>query len=207
MLLLKHINKAVIITGSPQNTERWDYPLEALREIILNMIVHRDYRSSYDSIVKIFDNKIEFYNPGGLPADISIEDLLTNNYRSNPRNKIIADFCKDLGLIEKYGSGIQRILNAFKVYKLPAPEFKLISGGFNVTVFVSDYDRVTDRLTMNQREILELLEKNAFQSANDLSKSIGISRRKILENIKKLKDLELLSRIGDNKKGYWQVVK
>jgi ATP-dependent DNA helicase RecG len=75
------------------------------------MVVHRDYRLSSDSIVKIFDNKIEFYNPGRLPASISIEDLISNNYRSTPRNKLLADFFKDLGLIEKYGSGIQRIIN------------------------------------------------------------------------------------------------
>jgi ATP-dependent DNA helicase RecG len=50
----KHINKEIIITGQPQNTPKWQYPLEAIREVILNMIVHRDYRSSSDSIVKIF---------------------------------------------------------------------------------------------------------------------------------------------------------
>ena len=68
------------------------------------MIVHRDYRSASDSVVKIFSNKIEFYNPGRLPENITVEDLLSNNYISTPRNKLIADFCKNLGLIEKYGS-------------------------------------------------------------------------------------------------------
>ncbi|PKP45348.1 MAG: AAA family ATPase [Bacteroidetes bacterium HGW-Bacteroidetes-11] len=107
----KHINKEVIITDKPHNIQKWQYPIEAIREIIINMVVHRDYRLSSDSIVKIFDNKIEFYNPGRLPASISIEDLISNNYRSTPRNKLLADFFKDLGLIEKYGSGIQRIIN------------------------------------------------------------------------------------------------
>jgi len=94
----KHINKEVIITGISRNTQKWQYPIEAIREIVINMIVHRDYRLASDSIVKIFDNKIEFYNPGRLPDTISIQDLLNNNYRSTPRNKLLADFFKDFGL-------------------------------------------------------------------------------------------------------------
>lgn len=93
----KHINKEVIITEKAQNTQRWQYPLEALREIVMNMIVHRDYRFASDSIVKIFDHKIEFYNPGRLPEQITEEDLRNNNYKSTPRNKLIADFCRNIG--------------------------------------------------------------------------------------------------------------
>jgi len=77
----------------------------------MNMIIHRDYRSSSDSVVKIFDHKIEFYNPGRLPETITITDLHNNTYQSTPRNKLLADVFKNLGHIEKYGSGIQRIIN------------------------------------------------------------------------------------------------
>jgi ATP-dependent DNA helicase RecG len=80
----KHINKEIIITGQPRNTEKWQYPLEAIREIVINMIIHRDYRSASDSIVKIFDDRIEFYNPGKLPDSITVEDLLSNSYKSTP---------------------------------------------------------------------------------------------------------------------------
>ncbi|MDR2835265.1 MAG: putative DNA binding domain-containing protein, partial [Bacteroidales bacterium] len=134
----KHINLEIIITGEAQNIQKWQYPLEAIREIVLNMIVHRDYRSSSDSIVKIFNDKIEFYNPGKLPDDITIEDLLSNNYISNPRNKAVADFFKNLGWIEKYGSGIGRIKDYFKEAGLPEPKFGNISDGFKVTIFVPE---------------------------------------------------------------------
>lgn len=120
----KHINKEIIITGEARNTQKWQYPLEAIREIVINMIIHRDYRASSDSIVKIFDNYIEFYNPGKLPDEISIDDLLNNNYKSTPRNKLIADFCKNTALIEKYGSGIQSVIKYFKNANIPVPEFK-----------------------------------------------------------------------------------
>lgn len=135
----KHINQEVVITGEAKNIPRWQYPLDAVREIVLNMIIHRDYRASSDSIVKIFNHKIEFYNPGRLPETITVEDLLSNNYKSSPRNKLIADFCKSLGLIEKYGSGIRRILHALQQNGLPAPKFQNIADGFMVTIYDAEY--------------------------------------------------------------------
>src|SRR4030067_3665915 len=131
----KHINKAYIITGRPQRKERWDYPLDAIREIVINAIIHRDYTSTADSIIKVFDDKIQFFNPGGLPEGITIEKLLKGNYISDARNKKVAEVFKAAGLIERYGSGINRILNAFKDYGLFPPEFEEMTPGFMVTVY------------------------------------------------------------------------
>ncbi|MBI5756855.1 MAG: AAA family ATPase [Nitrospirae bacterium] len=142
----KHINKAYIITGRPQREERWDYPLDAIREIVINAIIHRDYTSTADSIIKVFDDKIQFFNPGGLPEGITIEKLLKGNYVSNARNKKVAEVFKAAGLIERYGSGINRILNAFKAYGLPPPEFKEITPGFMVTVYKA-VSKVTPQVT------------------------------------------------------------
>ena len=94
----KHINRAYIITGNPQREERWDYPLDAVREIVLNAIIHRDYSSSSDTIIKVFDNWIEIYNPGKLPTGLTIEKLLSGDYRSTLRNRKIADMFKEVGL-------------------------------------------------------------------------------------------------------------
>lgn len=192
----KHINKEIIITGSAYNTERWQYPLEAIREIVLNMVIHRDYCSASDSIVEVYDNKIEFFNPGMLPDDITVDDLMNNRYKSTPRNKMVADFCKDLGLIEKYGSGIRRVITLFKEAGLPLPKFEQISGGLNVTVYSKTFeggdsdevidkgigrvgDRVGDKLSETQKRILSLMQQNPSVSAQRLSEEIGISKRKI----------------------------
>ncbi|MDR3366938.1 MAG: putative DNA binding domain-containing protein, partial [Prevotellaceae bacterium] len=69
-----------IITGKAQREERYDYPEEAIREIVLNMIVHRDYYDSGDSIIKIFDDRIEFFNPGNLSEGLTVERLLSDAY-------------------------------------------------------------------------------------------------------------------------------
>lgn len=192
---------------------RWQYPLEAIREIVMNMIIHRDYRLASDSIVKVYPDKIEFYNPGRLPDNITVEDLLANNYKSTPRNKQIADFCKDLGIIEKYGSGIRRILDYFRKEKQKLPLFGNISDGFMVTVFS---DKVGDKvgeekevvyLSTNQHRILELLTMNSRLSATELSENLGISKRKIETNLAVLKSKGFLERIGSPKSGYWKINK
>ena len=209
----KHINLEVIITGNAQNIQKWQYPMEAVREIVLNMIIHRDYRSSSDSIVKIFNDKIEFYNPGRLPDTISIEDLLSNNYKSTLRNKKIAEFFKDLGLIEKYGSGIGRIVNYFKNEGLPVPEFRNISDGFQVTVFARNQFNVTENVTENvaenpsvrEEKILELIKRNQKITYSKLSKQLSVTRMTIIRDIQTLKAKGLIERIGPDKGGYWKV--
>ncbi len=215
----KHINKEVIVTAQPHNVQKWQYPIEALREIITNMIVHRDYRLTSDSIVKIFNHKIEFFNPGRLPDTITVEDLLNNHYRSTPRNKLLADIFKDLGLIEKYGSGIQRIINYFKEEQLPAPEFQNISDGFMVTVFAKDYKEVVDNVPGNVpgnapenvpekriTVIMDLIKLDTSISMLELAKKIGVDHKTIKRDIAKLKSLGLLRRIGPAKGGHWEVL-
>jgi len=133
-----------IITGEPQRTERFDYPPDAIREIVINMIVHRDYRDSSASIIKIFDNKIEFYNPGNLYGGITIEDLLSGNYTSKTRNKLIAKAFKEIGLIERYGSGIMRVRRICKEYGINEPKFEEIFNGFKVTLFKQKLDVIKD---------------------------------------------------------------
>ena len=174
------------------------------------MIVHRDYRSSSDSIVKVFDNKIEFYNPGRLPENITVDDLLSNNYKSTPRNKLIADFLKSLGLIEKYGSGIKRIVDYFTEENLPSPEFKNISDGFMVTVFSGKHFSFSENVTENVTEkrkiaIFNLIKDDNKISTTQIAKKLNVARRTIARDINLLKNNGIIKRIGPDKGGYWEV--
>ena len=176
----KHINKAYIITGNPHREERWEYPMSSLREIVINAIVHRDYTSTSDSIVKIFDDRIEIYNPGLLPSGLTVEKLLTGDYLSSIRNRKIADMFKEIGLIEKYGTGIRRILNGFADYGLPAPQFEEISGGFRVTAFKStildDTEQVTPEVTPEVERLLSICAEP--KSRVELQQIMGLSDEK-----------------------------
>jgi ATP-dependent DNA helicase RecG len=206
----KHINKEIIITGSPRNIQKWQYPLEAIREIVTNMIVHRNYRSSSDSIVKVYDHKIEFYNPGRLPDSITIDDLILNNYKSTPRNKLIADFCKTLGVIEKYGSGIQRVIQHFRERGLPSPEFKNISDGFMVTVFSGYSSKKSNNVPENvpekrQIEILNLIRKDNRISMKEIAVILNVNIKTIKRDIQKLKNANKIIRKGPDKGGLWEI--
>jgi predicted HTH transcriptional regulator len=106
------------------------------------------------SIVKIFDDRIEIYNPGKLPEGLSVEKLLSGDYISTIRNKKVAEIFKEAKIIEKYGSGILRILEGFAAHGLQAPKFEEIGIGFRVTAFkeTAKNDRIKDRLNDRIKE-------------------------------------------------------
>lgn len=182
----KHINKAVLVTGRLENTERWQYPLDAIREIVLNMVVHRDYRSSTDSVIKVFDDRIEFFNPGTLPDGLTVDALLSGNYRSTPRNRSVATLFKELGLIEKYGSGIRRILDLCQAQGLPAPLFENTRQGFVATLFAAnltptattqDAKQDTTQDTAQVEALVKALGPGEHLSRVELMERLGLANR------------------------------
>ena len=221
--LRKHINKGIIITDrQTQNIQRWEYPLDALREIVLNMIVHRNYRSTSESVIKVFQDHILFYNPGKLPDNITVEQLMQNEYVSTPYNKQIAAIFKEMGEIERYGTGIKRVREMFADYGLPAPEWKLMPGGVGVCVYSATFiskdakkepksenavENAVEKLTGNQRQILSLMRDNPSVSKAELSVALGIHISNIDRNIQKLRNNGYINRIGPAKGGHWQVLK
>ncbi|NQE44576.1 hypothetical protein C5S31_00965 [ANME-1 cluster archaeon GoMg2] len=150
----KNINVRFVITGKPQREEIWEYPLDALREAIINAICHRDYADNADIQIKIYDDRITIWNPGGLLPGMTIEELYDPNHSSKPRNKLIAQTFYDVGLIERYGSGIQRIMNACKSSNLPMPVFEEKFGGFLVIFHKDIYtEEYLKELELNERQI------------------------------------------------------
>jgi ATP-dependent DNA helicase RecG len=207
----KHLNKSYIITGDKQRQERWDYPLESLREIVINMIVHRDYTVSTDSVIKIFTDRIEFYNPGGLMGGLTIEQLLRGNYISAIRNKQIATLFKEAGIIEKYGSGIKRIIEAIRSYKMPEPLFEEIQNGFRVTVFKATQkaaQKTTQKTTQKKstrERVIEELKLNSKITREELATLLGKSQSTIKEHLSRLKAAGRVVRVGSDRDGYWKV--
>ena len=182
-------------------TQGWQYPLDAIREIVLNMIIHRDYTSVSNSIVKIFPDHILFFNPGTLPDTITIEQLRNNQYISTPRNRQIAKTAKEMGWIEHYGTGIRRVRKMFFDYGLQEPQYEIMSGGMVVTVFGLKSETVEKTV----EKILDIIADNPQITQTELVKITGLTRRGIEWNISKLKSENLLERIGADKGGYWKV--
>jgi ATP-dependent DNA helicase RecG len=174
------------------------------------MIVHRDYTHHGNSSVKIFPDRIEFFNPGRLSDQISIADLLEGSYVSDCRNKQVARIFKEIEWIERYGTGIRRIKDYFKEYGSSEPVFENFQHGFRVTAYALHRDvteKLGEKLGENQKKIIELMQNNSFVTISELSEQIQISETAIQNNIAKLKSLGLISREGPDKGGYWKVLK
>ena len=117
--------------GEIYRQERWEYPLEAVREALINAIIHLDYAILGSDIkVAIYDDMLEITSPGPLPDSLPIEELGTG--RNEIRNRILAPIFKDLKLIEAWGSGIQKMLDELADY--PEIELKLQEAGHTFQV-------------------------------------------------------------------------
>lgn len=194
-----------------------EIPDIALREAIINAVCHRDYFEKGASVmIEIFDDRVEISNPGGLPSGLDAKEFGT---KSVVRNPIIASLLNRADYIEQIGTGINRIKNAVKEHGQGSVEFYY--NNFFVVTFTRT-KKVTEKvgeevgkkvgeevgksLTKNQRLIIKSMVENPNISAKDLSDIIGISKRKIEENISKLKKKELIKRIGSPKGGYWEII-
>ena len=199
----KHISKRFIISGKPERDEVWEYPLEAVREIIINMIVHRDYRSQNDSTIKIFENKIEFFNPGSLPAGVEIQDILSGRMASNPRNKQIASIFKEAGIIEKYGSGIKRVRQAMKDAGSPNPLFETIADNFKVTLFP-----VGEIKNGGVNKLLDFIKANPGIKTKEIKTALDLPQRTVERLLKQLRDnMEIKFQGAPKTGGYYAIDK
>lgn len=150
----RHISVRYEFEGKPRRKEVWEYPLEALREAVINAIVHRDYTAPSNVQVEIYDDRIDIWNPGRLLPGITIDDLYKKAHKSVIRNKLIAQAFYDIGYIEKYGSGTIKIIDLCKQHGIPSPEFKEAFGGFSV-VFRKDIytEEYLEELGLNERQV------------------------------------------------------
>ena len=107
--------------GEVYRKDRWEYPLEAIREALVNAVIHRDYAIlGSDVKVAIYDDILEITSPGALPDSLPIEEL--GSGRSEIRNRVLTPIYKDMKLIEAWGSGIRKMYDELTDY----PEIELI---------------------------------------------------------------------------------
>ena len=112
--------------------ETLEYPFNAVRELVVNSVAHRDYNAQGDCIhVNIFSNQLEVTSPGGLPGPITVDNLLQARFSRNP---IIVQVLADLGFVERLGYGLDRVVAVMRENLLPPPQFEETTGVFRVTL-------------------------------------------------------------------------
>jgi len=214
LLLTKYL-KAIISYEGIQRVETYPVPEEALREAVLNAIAHKDYGSGIPIQISVYDDRVMLWNPGQLPPDWTVERL-TGKHSSQPFNPDVAGAFFRAGMIEAWGRGIERIIDACRMATTPVPVFRYEQTGLWVEFAfggASMPDQQTARRTREKtrgktrEKIIASIAADSLITIEELADQIGITAKGIEWQINKLKQEGRLKRVGSAKGGHWQVNK
>ena len=168
--------------------EKLVYPYGALREALLNAIIHREYFVSSEIQIRVYEDKLVIGNEARL-QDITVEDL-SRPHPSRPHNKLIADVFYKAGFIESWGRGTQRIIDKCVAEGLPAPvyEYKMVFLYLNFS-----NERINERineLTEMEQKIYDLIRLEPQVRQSDLAVRLNLTEQYVRKIIKRLKDSE-----------------
>jgi ATP-dependent DNA helicase RecG len=192
-----HIEMSGEINGL-QRDDHYRFPLGAIREALVNAMIHRDYSISGSNIkFAIFDSRIEVTSPGALPKAMVISDLSSG--RSEVRNKVLARFFKEIRFIEQWGTGIARMTKACLDHGLKPPKFQETGLFFKVI-----FSKKKKNSTAWKDQLLELLEEKPSISAEQCADVLNKSSRTIERQLAKFREDKMISRKGGTR-GVWIV--
>ena len=204
----KNINVRFVMTGRPAREEIWEYPLEAVREALINAVCHRDYTVPSNTDVRIYDDELIVWSPGGLPIGIAIENLY-KPHSSVLRNKGIGGIFYDIGLIEQWGSGIDKMRKACVKAGIPEPQFEEYQG-FRVTFRKDIYtEEYLGRLGLHERQIKAVMyvkEKGKITN-KEYQKLANVIKKTASRDLADLVKKEVFDQIGTTGKGTFYILK
>jgi predicted HTH transcriptional regulator len=191
--------------GAVRRRERWNLPPVAVREAVINAVAHADYAQRGGPIrVAIFDDRLEVENPGLLPFGLTVEDLPRGV--SKLRNRVIGRVFHALGLVEQWGSGVQRMTSACREMGLGPPRFEEVATRFRVTLFTERVGRPA--LDEKDRAIVEALTGGKGLVTSDIAEAIGLTPRATRTRLARLVGSGLLREVGtgpqDPKRRYFR---
>lgn len=179
--------------GRMQREDIPQYPAVAIREAVMNALLHTDYAMTGCHIqVAIFSDRIEFTNPGGLPFGQTIEKALSGSSRI--RNRVIARVFRELHLTEQWGSGLRRIMETCKAQGLKSPLIEELNNQFRLTLYSEQIREIAVRPW--GKKLLEYLKKGNTVSAKSAMKLWKVSARTTRVRLKQLQEEGVIVRIG-----------
>jgi ATP-dependent DNA helicase RecG len=214
----KFLSRPVDFIGM-QRIEKDEYPVAALREMLLNALVHRTYMGAHVQL-RVYDDKLSIWNEGGLPLGLTLEEL-KGEHNSRPRNPKIAEACFKAGYIDTWGRGTLKIINACKEAGLTEPMLEEINGGIAITLFKkadgSHSETIRKPFGNNSEAIrkqfgkeiahaFEVITKHPDYSAEQIASEISKTARTVEKYIAKLKAAGFLKRQGAKLGGYWEII-
>lgn len=188
-----------ITSAQLERKEIWDYPREAIREALVNALIHRDYfKKGQQVVVKVYDDHLWMHNPGSLPPGMSVDDLKRSPH-SVLRNPLVAKVFYLAGFVEQYGSGIQRMINACTSNGLSEPS--LSSDGLGFTLIIRKDPLGMEYLAglgLHERQIQAMvyIQEHESISSGEYQKLVQVSSRTAKYELSDLMDRGLLKRLG-----------
>ena len=202
-------------TGMPQRKNIYEYPFEAIRETVINSVMHKYYfEHGHNNILKFLPSCIKIENYWIKPAHFVLGKTVFR------RNQIIADLFARIHFGEKMGTGFERIREMCKKENAPFPEIEFNENYFYV-IFKQSHEylkmaeqtpqktpqKTPQNITRLEHEILAFLLENSHATREDIAKKLNVSTETVKEYIAKLKVKGVLQRVGPDKGGYWKVVR
>ena len=191
-------NKTSSVIKGVIRTDKQDYPEEAIREALLNAIVHRDYSFSGSIIINVTDNKMEFISLGGLLPGLSPDDIRSGI--SQPRNKNLAEVFHRLRLIESYGTGIRRIFNLYAdcpeqpQIEVTPNTFKIVLPNMNAVAAAAP--KQASPVTAQMQKVLDYISEYGQITDEEVQSLLGIKKTRAFELMKQLREMGLVQMIG-----------
>lgn len=194
-------NKTAASFKGLERIERSDYPEAAIREALLNAIVHRDYSFSGSIIINVTDREMEFISIGGLLPGLSADDIQSGI--SQPRNKKLAEVFHRLHLIESYGTGIRRIYDNYKgcaeqpCIEVTSNTFKMILPNTNFSA--NDYKKTAPHINAQMQKVLDHVNKYGTITEKEIGELLGVKSTRSYNIASEMCKLGLLKSEGRGK--------
>jgi ATP-dependent DNA helicase RecG len=200
----KTLSKSIQIKDTAKRVEKYEYPINVIRESIVNAVVHRDYFSRDAIQVYIFDDRIEITNPGSLPSNLPKEMFGTISVQRNP---ITYRFLRDLGFVEGLGTGIPRMKNAMREAGLSDPEFKITESFFRVILYNTKGSKhpihTLKDLNLRQKKALEYVKEHKSIKAQTYVDINKVSYATAVNDINELIEYGFLKKVGAFRGAYY----
>jgi len=183
--------------------QRIQIPREAFRETIANALVHRDYVLKSNIRIAMRENSIEIISPGGLPTGISKDAYIKGLY-SQLRNETIAETFRRLQIVEKFGTGVKRIREAYQEFK-ESPEFDVIDGlAIQVVLPKINYNKNGTDYDLN---ILTYINQNVEANRAEIQEAVGGSDAKLKRSLQRLANENKITKVGSGRSTKYQSIK
>lgn len=218
----KHMSNGWVKEGELARKTIPEYDLNSIREALINAEAHRQYLMRGTNIeVDFYDDRIEIVSFGGLDYGRTIEEVL-NIPASKRRNPLICDIFSRLDFMERRGSGIRKMQEAYENDE-KKPKFEIIYDAFVVTFYsrlyknageneknagVNEIKKIKEKypkLNKTKIKILEIIIEDDKITQEEIAKKLRKTESTIYRNIKELKTLKIVERFGADKNGYWKI--